>query len=151
MQPALIEAYHERMSGNASAGCVTQSGGEISTGNGTERFAGSKPEQRAGRQAFTKGVERRMMRVTRTQHAAVERFAIDEHAPPLAMTPKLELGDWTRGLVTGKPSEGVGETLRAVSTVGASQPSIQPSSVFPAQPQRSWPARKLGRVVDHQP
>src|SRR4051794_40677583 len=150
MEPALIEADHERVPRDASARRVTERGGKVPSSPCAERFASSKPEQGIIREPLTHGVESRMMPMARAKQVAVERLAIDEHAAPLAMAPKLHLANRSRGIVPNQPGECVLEAVRTVRPVDATEGAVEVSAVLPTQPERSWRARTLRRVVDDQ-
>src|SRR6188768_1487617 len=141
VQPALVEANHERVARDSSAGRVGQGGCEISPGSCAECFASTKPEQRIAREALTKSVERPMVHVSGPEQVAIERLSVDECVAPLAVAPKLEFGDRSRRLVTREPGEGVREAARAIRAVDAAECAVQPSAVLPAEPQRTRGAR----------
>lgn len=147
LQAALKEADDEGVPRHGGAAEVGESGREVLTCLGTERLARTKPDQRVTGEPLAQRVEARPQRVTRAERARIERFAIDEDAPPLAVPPELELRDRNVRLMALEPAESALEARRAEGRVQAAETAIEVRPELPREPEGSGLSRALGRVV----
>jgi hypothetical protein len=70
--------------------------------------------------------------VSGRERCAIERFAIDEHAAPLAMPPELQLGDRPLAFVFRQEGERLFETRGPEGGVDSAEAAIEVGSELPA-------------------